>query len=101
MEVFCDTYSLASISPPLIPGQQGKVVVISSITIQNESTTDTTAILYSGGVAKRRICMPNKGDGYDRVYAKNRELVSELGQGFQINQSAAAQLGITIEWMYR
>lgn len=101
MEVYCDTYSQAGLSPVLIQGQQGKVIVITALRVQNESTTDNTIIVMSGGTPKSRICAPNKGDGFDRVYEKNRELVLGLGEDFRVSNAVAAQTGITAEWMYR
>lgn len=63
MDVACGIITVAGLSEPIIPAKVGKTLFIYSITVQNESTTDITAVVSSKGVDKRRICMPNKGDG--------------------------------------
>ncbi len=105
MYVFCDVITAAGNSAPMIPAVEGRTFIVTAIRIQNESTTDVTAILYSsnkeGSKARSRICMPSKGIGYDRVYEKGRELRSTFGGDFTLSLSVAASVGVTIEGFYQ
>lgn len=101
MDVVCGTVTVAGLSDPIIPAKQGQTIVITAIAVQNESAVDITAVVSSKGVDKRRVCMPNKGDGFDRVYHPKRELTGELGGDLRLFTSAAGQVGYTVEFMYR
>lgn len=81
----------------LIAAPGAKVrIVITSITLQNESTTATTMILKAGSTAFLRVLGQNQGNGRALDLPPGREYRLPLNTALNLNLSGANQCGYTI-----
>jgi len=77
------------------PGS-GVQIVISSLILQNESTTATTMILKAGSTAIMRILGQNQGDGLALVFPAERCLAIGDNAALVLNLSGANSCGYSI-----
>lgn len=74
-------------------------IVVSSFTMQNESSTATTMqLVENGGGAFERILGQNQGDGLARAYAIGHEWRLPLNTGLDAWLSGANQCGFTVHY---
>jgi hypothetical protein len=76
----------------------GKQIVVSMITIQNESATETTALIKNDGATQLRFVGVSKPDGIVWTFPPGRELRVADNRPLVINLSGANQWGYTIQY---
>lgn len=79
------------------PGE-GKQIVVTEIVLQLEGDTATTAILKSGSTAKKRVYMPNAGDGVALTYHPAFAWALGENEALVLNLSGANQVGYTFSY---
>lgn len=99
VEILFDTAAISTSGDNDIiaaPGT-GKRIVLSSIIVQNESSTATTALLKDGASTTfHRLLMQNQGDGLAFTFARGREWRLTENTKFVVNLSGANSVGVSV-----
>ena len=74
----------------------GVRIVVSAVTIQNESATPTTMVLKSGSTAKFRWLEQAQGDGLVLNFAPGREWRLGTNEALNLNLSGANSCGYNV-----
>lgn len=76
----------------------GYNIVISAITVQNESANATTIIVKSASTNKFRQLLQNQGDVFGRAWERGSEFELGENEALVINLSAANSCGYNVEY---
>ena len=79
------------------PGASRRIV-ITSIELQNESTTGTTLILKSGSTAFWRVLAQNQGDGFAFNFMPGLEWRLGVNEALVLNLSGANSCGYSVAY---
>lgn len=82
----------------LIAAVANKRHIITSITVQNESTTGTTMILKSGSTAFWRVLAQNQGDGLAFNFQPGLTWTLGVNEALVLNLSGANSCGYSVAY---
>lgn len=95
---FCSTQSTLGDSTIIAASGADTQIVLTAISVQNESSSDTTAVLKNNQTPFFRAVMPQKGSRIDRIYPVDARYRLSANSPLILNLSGANAIGFSIDY---